>query len=184
MHFFRVFMVAMTLVSFASVQGAQATKCQLYFSPEDHLADKLIALIDQESKTIYIAVYCFTHKGIVQALIRAKERGVKVEVIVDPFTLKPGVAISQLHKAHIPVFVWNPPASKKKRQPLMHDKFCVFGTRAVWTGSFNFTNDANLAHQENAVVIESQELAGRFQHQFHTLKHRGCKPYAEMVESK
>lgn len=63
----------------------------------------------------------------------------------------------------------------------MHDTFCVFGNKTVWTGSFNFTNDANLRHRENALVIESPEIAAQFLTQFTEMKLYQSRPYEEYL---
>ncbi len=158
---------------------------QVLFSPQDHLADELISMIDKERKSVKVAVYCLTHRGIVKALTQAQERGVSIEVIVDPYSLRAKSVLKQIHKAPFPVFVWNPESQFKqlkngkkikKRQPLMHDKFCILGDDRVWTGSFNFTLEANSVHQENALVVENTTLASSYLTEFERIKKSGCVP--------
>jgi hypothetical protein len=57
---------------------------EILFSPQDHVGEELIALINKEKKTIKAAVFCLMHYGIAKALIDAHNRGVEVEIIVDP----------------------------------------------------------------------------------------------------
>ncbi len=169
----------LSLFCFFSLSAAarhEQVECQVYFSPEDHLAEQLIALIAKERKSALVAVYCFTHQGISKALIQAKKRGVRVEVIVDPYSLSAGKSIKKMAALGIPVFLWDPPVQQgQKRPPLMHDKFCVLGDEVVWTGSFNFTYQATTSHQENAVVLHSKEIADAFSHQFEVMKQKGCR---------
>lgn len=158
--------------------------CQVYFSPKDHLAERLIDLIEREEKHIQIAAYCLTHRKIAQALIQARGRGVVVELILDPYSLKAG-SMSEVVKAGIPVYIWEPTSrsakNKKFKQALMHDKFCVFGKKIVWTGSYNFTYKATSSNQENAVVLESAALAGQFSEQFEEIKRDYCISHAEYI---
>jgi phosphatidylserine/phosphatidylglycerophosphate/cardiolipin synthase-like enzyme len=160
---------------------------QAYFSPKDQIAKRLIALIEKEQKSIYLAVYCFSHRGISEALIQAKRRGVQVEVIVDPFSVKTRFPLGRLARSDIPVFVWNPPMPSphgekpQKKQPLMHDKFCIFGGSGVWTGSFNFTYDADLKNRENVLFFEDAEIAKSYLDHFKAMKHKGCPPYEEYL---
>src|SRR5689334_3074273 len=84
-------------------------ECTIYFSPQDHLGDKLQQLIRDESTSIRIAMYAFFHKKIAEALIAAKKRGVDVEVIVDPFSVKARGPLKKLADAGVKVLVWNPP---------------------------------------------------------------------------
>lgn len=152
---------------------------QVFFSPEDRLDVQLISYIDREQHQIRIAVYCLTHRQIIKALIRAYKKGVNVEVLVDPFSLKRRFGLEKLVEAGIPLFVWSPLAyqnqqkGKKKRNPLMHDKFCVLGRDKVWTGSFNFTYGASNSNRENAVILESVQAASQYLQEFEKLKKQG-----------
>lgn len=170
----------------ASTAFSAPASCEVYFSPKDHLAGRLVDLIDQEKKCIKVAIYCITHKEITAALVRAKERGVEVEVIVDPFSVKGRSGIHALLRSGIPLFVWDSEmrtqvSTKARRRPLMHDKFCVFGDDLVWTGSFNFTYDAENVHQENAVTLESKEIASKYLEQFADMKKFEARPHEQYV---
>jgi phosphatidylserine/phosphatidylglycerophosphate/cardiolipin synthase-like enzyme len=168
--------------------SAVTSHATVYFSPEDQLDKRLIEQIEQETKSIHICIYTFTHKHIASALVEAKKRGVEVEVIIDRFSVKFKSSLEKLVEAGIPVFVWDPQRHKKKaaHRPLMHNKFCVF-TDKVWTGSFNFTYEASNSHQENALVLQDAAIASAYKGQFHTIKHRCCIPlssYAAMHPKK
>ena len=167
----------LSFFAFAALSAAEkheGVACKVFFSPDDQIANHLIQRITEEQESIYIAIYCFTHQEIAKALIAAKERGVYIEIIVDPYSLQAGKAVEKLSAAGLEIYVWDPP---KKKAPLMHDKFCVFGSDTVWTGSFNFTYEANKSHQENVVLLTSRDLAATFQKQFELIKKRGCTPY-------
>lgn len=166
---------------------------QVLFSPDDNIADELISLIQAEKKSVKAAVYCLMHRGISQALIDAYKRGVQVEVIVDPYSVKSRSPVKKMGAAHLPIFVWNPfvpdKQSKKgkvtkSRKPLMHDKFCVLGDSRVWTGSFNFTFEAASSNRENVVILESSEIAARYLEEFNRLKKAGCVPLQEYLAQK
>lgn len=162
---------------------------QVYFSPQDNLSDRLVRLINEETESIQTAIYCFTHREIAKALIAAKKRGVEVEVIVDPFSVKARTPIASLANAGITVLVWSPPivttsSGKVLRSPLMHDKFCIFGNKKVWSGSFNFTYEATRSNAENALILDEPEVIASFQKHFEGLKQRGCISYKQFVETK
>jgi phosphatidylserine/phosphatidylglycerophosphate/cardiolipin synthase-like enzyme len=153
----------------------------VYFAPEDHLEKRLIDMIAQENQSIAVCIFTFTHRGIANALVEAKKRGVAVEVVVDRFSVKKQSPLQRIVSAGIPVYVWNEGRGKKAKRPLMHNKFCVFGSGQVWTGSFNFTYDAAKIHQENVIVLKDQTLATAYHHQFENLKIRSCTPYTSYV---
>ena len=166
------------------------TNYRVLFSPQDRLAEELISLIDKERKSIRIAVYCLTHRQVIKALGYAKQRGVDVQVIVDPDSVKSKMALRQMSNPPFPIFVWDPPLQYRelkngkrvqKRRSLLHDKFCVFGEDRVWTGSFNFTLDGSNNHQENAIVIESKEVAKKYLANFDRLKNASTLPLTAFI---
>ncbi len=184
-------LVALSAPSLYSIEREPIANYQVLFSPEDHIADQLISLIEKEKKSIRAAVYCLMHRGICNALIDAHKRGVNVEVIVDPYSVKSRSPVNKMGAAQIPVFVWDPPTleSKKgrktnKRKPLMHDKFCVLGEATVWTGSFNFTFEATNSNRENVIVLESSEVARSYLEEFKRLKKQGCVPLTDYLKEK
>jgi len=175
-----LFLTALGSPIFAASVTSQAT---VYFSPEDQLAKRLIEQMEKEKKSIHVCIYTFTHRGIANALIEAKKRGVEVELIVDRFSVKIGAPLQKLAEEGIPVYVWDPDPLKRKKshRPLMHNKFCIFGTDKVWTGSFNFTYEATNIHQENALILEDPAIASAYKGQFHMIKLRSCTPLNSYV---
>lgn len=163
--------------------AVQTEHAVAYFSPEDHLEKRLIGMINKERKSIQVAIYTLTHRGIGKALIEAKKRGVFVEILIDRASVKIRAPIQKMVEAGIPVHVWEPEKDHKPKacRSLMHNKFCIFGDETVWTGSFNFTYEASRAHQENVVVLRDGVLAAAYKEQFHQMKHKSCVPYASYV---
>lgn len=182
MYFTRLLLI-IGVCSVALLQGALVTdQASVYFSPEDCLEKRLIELIDEEDKSIHLAIYCITHKEVGEALIKAKKRGVDVQVIVDKYSIKMKSPLAKMVDAGISVSVWNSKSSSSKKDgALMHNKFCVFGNHAVWTGSFNFTYRASRVHQENVIVIKNQEIAAEYRKQFGNIKMRGCLPFSSYI---
>ncbi len=159
----------------------ECTVNEAYFSPDDDLQQKLINLIEQEKKGIYLAIFTFTDKQIADALIRAKKRGVEVELIADPgFLHDRYTKIALLHPKGIKIFVYDPkrsPGNASTMSNIMHNKFAVFldnvdGKPLLWTGSFNFTKSARLSNQENVVVLNNPQIVERYREKFHALKKR------------
>lgn len=181
MNLFRAVVFLTALVTTCDVSRINAT-AQVYFSPDDHIADHLLALIDKESTSIRVAIYGFTHYKIGTALINAKKRGVAVEVLVDPFSLGGRSPIKRLVDAGISVHVFSPKNKAEGKHPLLHDKFCIFGDSLVWTGSFNFTYSADTQHQENVVLLDEKELIEKFIKQFASIKKRDCVSYATYIK--
>ena len=178
----RIIFSSLLFLSVTSLEMVHAkeslTNCEVLFSPQDHVADELIALINKEKKSIKVAVYCLMHREIAKALTDARKRGVQVEVIIDPYSVKSRSPVKKMAEAGCPIYVWNPEIpveikngrTVKKNKSLMHDKFCVLGDNRVWTGSFNFTFEAEKHNQENVVVLEGVEVVEKYLKEFERIK--------------
>lgn len=151
---------------------------QALFSPDDHLQDVLIDLINKEQTSIHIAVFSFTNGEIANALIRAHRRGVAVCVLIDSSGVQDRFnKIERLRQAGVPVWVYKQAHSKRILTDKMHNKFVIFGDNLlhkslVWTGSFNFTKSAVEVNQENVVVLDDRDIIERYSKQFTQLQER------------
>jgi phosphatidylserine/phosphatidylglycerophosphate/cardiolipin synthase-like enzyme len=174
---------AINQAGYETVQEDDGVLCnKAYFSPDDDLQQKLIDLINSEQEEISLAIYAFTNKKIADALMAAHQRGVRIEIVVDPgFLSDRYTKIGLLHEHGIIVYMYNPQQSptarKKSMSNIMHNKFVLFkknldNQTMVWTGSFNFTNSAHLSNQENVVVLNYPSIVRRYEHQFRELKKR------------
>ena len=148
-----------------------AAEVQTYMSPSENVEKALVDAITNEKKGIKVAIYTFTNKRIAKALVKAKERGVNVEVLVDPFSVKIASAVNTLLDADVPVYVYVP-EGKNCWSSILHHKFCLFEEmKGVWTGSYNFTYKAETKNSENAVLITGDEIGyQKFNNEFNTLK--------------
>jgi len=70
------------------------------------------------------------------------------------------VPIFSLQKAGIPV------KNDGGRSGLMHNKFLVFDNFAVWTGSYNPTENGACRNNNNSIYIRAEELASNFTSEF------------------
>jgi len=101
-----------------------------YFCPEDHCSSVVIRWISRANESIDIAIYSFTLDSIGDALIKARERGVKIRVIFERDQVNQWSEYSRLKSAGIPVMLDENPA-------YMHNKFMVIDGKVVLTGSYN-----------------------------------------------
>ncbi len=137
-----------------------------YFCPEDACAEHIISLIDNANTSVHVAVYSFTLDALGDALVRAKQRGLDVKVIVEKDQLSQYSEYQRLKSAGIPVRVDSNPAS-------MHNKFAVIDGEIVITGSFNWSKNADTRNDENIVVIRSEGLAFDYEKEFQELFESG-----------
>lgn len=146
------------------------------FSSQDDVRSLLVSLIDAEQKRIRFAIYTMTDRGITQALIRAAQRGIIVEGIVDrSYGQSRYSKVCTLANAQIPLWVFQP-----RDNGLMHNKFCLFdqtidGQPLLWTGSYNFTASASDRNEENVLILDNKAIISAFATYFENLKKRSLQ---------
>ncbi len=125
----------------------------------------LVAALDQAERTIDVAVYELESQAVTDALIRARERDVRVRVVTDgEYGLEnPDATFDQLELAGIPV------VSDENRGGYMHNKFFVIDGLYVWTGSTNVKANSFYRNNNNALLIRSRRLAENYTAEFEEL---------------
>ena len=121
-----------TVISLSIISPAFADT-QVYFSPNGGCQNAIIVEIGKAQKTIDIAMYYLTSREIAQELVKAKERNIKVRIVLDQsqetqtysksrYLIKRGFEV----KYHVGAGI-------------MHNKFAVIDGKVLITGSFNWT---------------------------------------------
>jgi phosphatidylserine/phosphatidylglycerophosphate/cardiolipin synthase-like enzyme len=155
-------------------EGSSPNVHKVLFSPDDDIHAELLGMIEEETKSIKMAMYLFTDKDIAQALRDAQLRGVCVECVTDASCISKGSnAMHDLLNHEIPVWVYRAANENKSFSNAMHHKFMIFGSSGkVVTGSLNITNAAQKNNQENIVILSDDILKRKFDRQFGKLKTR------------
>lgn len=126
---------------------------------------QLARFIGQARSTLDCAFFELESQRVADALIAAHLRGVKVRVVGDSDYEK-NPEMKAVMSAGIPVVF-------DQRSALMHNKFLVADGVAVWTGSFNATDNCSFRNNNNAVMIRSSELARNYKTEFSEMFERG-----------
>ena len=122
------------------------------FTPGDNCSLVIANSIDQAKKEIFVAAYSFTDMHIAKALIKAKQRGVDVKVLIDRSQIDNNIfAVSFLQKNNVYVKVDYQPA-------IAHNKTMIIDGTTVITGSYNYTYSANEKNAENVLIIQDKNL--------------------------
>ena len=133
---------------------------------DQDFAEIALSHISQASHSIDMAMYNLSVQSIVDGLIAAKNRGVKVRVIGHVGNID-NVHFEQLRREGIPVHS-NPKAPAGERQGLMHNKFFLIDARShevidvlprLITGSWNATVNQTWTDPNNVVVIQPEDWA-------------------------
>jgi phosphatidylserine/phosphatidylglycerophosphate/cardiolipin synthase-like enzyme len=142
-----------TLPVAAVTSGAAVAVC---FSPEEDCAAFAADANDRAEQQILVNAYTLTTgSGIVEALVRAKQRGVDVKLIVDRTTpCERGSGIEPLARAGIPVWI-------DHGVRLAHAKAMVIDRKVVLTGSMNWTASA-ARNAEDLNLVASEAVAASY----------------------
>ncbi len=130
----------------------------------DHteMENALLSQIDNAATGINVALYDLNRQSVVDALIAAYNRGVAVRVVGDDddaVSSEYGPFYQQLIMAGIPLITDSSPY-------IQHNKFMIFDSHIVWTGSANFTDRGLSLNAENAMVITDTTLADIYTTEF------------------
>ncbi|MBC7185778.1 MAG: T9SS type A sorting domain-containing protein [Calditrichaeota bacterium] len=137
---------------------------------EVDLAQRLAERIQAAQYSIDFCFYNLTHALVAQALVAAKQRGVRVRVITERDNRS--TQIADLVAAGIPVI--DDTYGSNDGSGYMHNKFAVFdywdkssaADDWVWTGSYNASYAGVSSNAENAVVVQDQALAACYTAEF------------------
>ncbi|HEY7022757.1 MAG TPA: phospholipase D-like domain-containing protein [Ktedonobacterales bacterium] len=129
-----------------------------YFSPVDEVVDKLVAQVNGAQHSIKFMMFTFTQKDITNAMIARSKAGVQVEGVIENRGASQGSA---------PVFACaHVPAKLDGNKYTMHHKVVIIDDKTVITGSFNFTQTANDANDDNVLIINSPAVATLYNQEF------------------
>lgn len=127
---------------------------EVYFSPQDNvITDKVLGYVNNAKKYIYMPVFVITHKPLEAALLKAKERGVDVKLIVDATNVyATKSSVQALRAAGVQVKVENYAGKLHSKSMIIDDEF-------ILAGSMNFSRSGESRNDENMLIIQNPRLA-------------------------
>lgn len=142
------------------------TRISVYFSPYDRVSEKIIPLINNAEKYIYMPAFLITHDRITDALIKAKRRGIDVKIIIDAnSTSTRNTKYKHLRENKIPLKTENYAGKLHSKTILIDDTYII-------TGSMNFSNSGENKNDENVLIIENEKLTREYKRYFMYLWHK------------
>ncbi|PCI33634.1 MAG: hypothetical protein COB53_12115, partial [Elusimicrobia bacterium] len=132
--------------------------------PQDPVAEYLIKAMDVSKKTIDLALYEFNLEPLMEALHRAKARGVKVRVVIDYSHMFPKGTRSDgdpsRRAANIQALLDGGFEVKVMRgvrsQGIMHQKVAIFDGKMINFGSYNWAKSADQSHFESMMFEDEK----------------------------
>ena len=131
---------------------------RVFFSPKGGIAEEIIKQIDNAESYIDIAMYSFTYEPIAEAIIRAKNRGVKIRILMDKVQSQ---GRDSEYKYLLDI---NITAIQDRHGGKMHNKIAVIDGKVLFTGSYNWSKSAEERNQENLLeFIDEEEIIRIYQ---------------------
>lgn len=128
--------------------------------PKFDCATAVIELFNNAKKTAHVAIYSLTEPNIVDAMIAANKRGIKVAVVADERSSK-NTSMARMIKKLIQAGVDIRLAIRQTA--LMHNKVGIFDGHTICTGSYNWTNNAEKNNDENLLIVDGSGLAADYE---------------------
>lgn len=149
---------------------------KVFFSPDGGAQEAIIEKINEARREILVAMYCFTSRPLARALVRARERGVNVKVMLDRDCAKDKYSKEEYLRKNGIMVKLSPERSGLLSRffqiypPKMHHKFAVIDENVLITGSYNWTRTAEISNWENILLFEDAgELALEYKKEFERL---------------
>jgi len=147
------------------LQQSIETKCELLIADrqvevwslpqkKNEALTRVISSIDMAYENIKISMFTLTCEKILEALLKAKNRGVVVEVAIDYYSAKGASkhATKYLKENNIIVMEGSP-------GKLLHHKWCLIDRECLILGSTNWTNAAFSKNDDCLIFIKKPKLA-------------------------
>ncbi|HHH31515.1 MAG TPA: hypothetical protein ENK57_24645 [Polyangiaceae bacterium] len=121
---------------------------------ESPIIARVVELIDGAERSVHVAQFTFSRRSIEDALVRAHDRGVEVQVAMDAAQERRGSLAQRLRGRGVDVrFVAG--RGNGGRTGIQHDKFMIVDETTLLTGSNNWSSTGTSINEENTIVIQA-----------------------------
>lgn len=171
--------LAAATLAFAVAEPPKASRepavagVRLYYGPSRETSSVDLEALARARSSIDMAAYVLTDRGIIDALVEAARRGVKVRIYLDGDDSSRGAEKSA---AALAALVSTPGVMARRKAPgrdSMHLKSYLVDRRVLRTGSANFSYSGERFQDNDVVLLESPALAGAFHRNFEAIWERG-----------
>ena len=132
------------------------------FSPQGGIEDMLVDAIGRAKSTIDVPIFSMYSQRVADALIAAKKRKVVVRVAADAGQAKRSQAVLSLSKAGVGLRL----SGGRAPMGVMHHKYAIVDGKWLMTGSYNFSQNAELYNYENVFFSDDPAELGAFGEEF------------------
>jgi len=134
---------------------------EVYFSPDDGVAERIVELVNNANESIYFMAYSFTSDDIGAAIVERSQAGIFVNGVMDEGQIKSNIGTEYDSFIQAGIIVL-----KDGNSGLMHNKVIIIDREIVITGSYNFSRSAETVNDENVVVIHNSDISEKYLQEF------------------
>jgi phosphatidylserine/phosphatidylglycerophosphate/cardiolipin synthase-like enzyme len=135
------------------------------FSSRESIKESILKGVESATSTLDLAIHEIASLDMAQALLKAKQRGIKVRLIVDSKQAKAKLSqVTYLIHQGVPV-----KAIGGKERGVMNHRFTILDGKKVMAGSFNWTEGSEKWNYENIVILTEGEVVVAYQKEFDRL---------------
>jgi len=148
------------------------TQVEVYFSPDDGVAQHILEIIRSAQESIYFLAFSFTSNDIGEAIVERAQNGIAVAGVMDngQIASNQGTEYDSFLQAGLDV------RQDGNTNGLMHHKVIIIDRQIVITGSYNFTASAEESNDENVVIILSPAVAATYLEEFQRVYDQAEQP--------
>lgn len=155
----RTLVIGIFVLSSPCIAELSASTEEFCFSPDQACGEKLIQFATSAKTSVDIAIYDINLDKLVHDLL-SRQKKIHVRIIVDKRQAKGSHSlVTTLKKAGAQIRYGH-------QRGIMHDKFMIVDGERLETGSFNYTNHASQANQENQVYLSTPRIVTGFKDRF------------------
>lgn len=130
------------------------------------IKQRILTEISKASQSIYLAMAWFTDRDIANAIIEAKTRIDKIDIILSSNIQNETVKL-MFRAAGVSVHAFETGDTRG----IMHHKFCLIDSKISINGSYNYSYNASNNNVENIHISDDPSIYSQLYSEFERLKH-------------
>jgi phosphatidylserine/phosphatidylglycerophosphate/cardiolipin synthase-like enzyme len=142
--------------------NVNGTEIEVYFSPDDRVASRIVDRIASAQESIYFLAYSFNSEKISNAMLARAHAGVTLAGVFD----KTQAAANKNSSEYDPLRLVGLDVWLDANPKNMHDKIILIDGKIVITGSYNFTAAGENKNDENILIIHNADIAALYMQDF------------------
>lgn len=140
---------------------------QTIFTSQGSVARTIERLLLEARVSVDAALYRFTNPRLAQALGKARDRGLRVRLLVDRNKYQATAVTREILAENALPF--QAIYGRKEKGSKLHHKFAVLDRHIVLTGSYNWTIDSEERNFDHMLVLRDPDIVFAYQQEFERL---------------